>query len=58
MELDIKEGYGIGNREDWDDFVRDGEEEEEEEEEDFCRKNSSYSSTPNYMYWSRGHFLD
>jgi len=52
VELDIKEGHGIKNEEDWDDFVRDG---EEGEDLDFCMKNSGDSSTQDCMYWSRHH---
>ena len=41
MEVSIEEGLGIRNREDWNDFGKDGEEEDLE----FCRKILDNSST-------------
>jgi len=47
----IEEGLGFENREDWDHFMKDG----EEEDLDFCRKNLGNSSTLDCIYWSKGH---
>ena len=46
VEVGIKDGLGIGNREDWNDFEKD----EEEEDFEFCRKILDDSSILNCMY--------